>query len=169
MSALISQKLLKISAAAALLICSLALPAQNGTWVWMHGSSTNNASANYGVQGVPSPTNDPPAMYETTELVDLQGNFWIFGGLDNNFVEQTALWKFDPVTNMWTWMKGPSTTGQPGVYGTMGVPSPANYPGSRAWGVAVAGSSVRSRSASPIPDAAILGPSSVTSWSWAVA
>lgn len=134
MSAL-SQQLLKFSAATALLFCSLALPAQNGSWVWMHGSSTNNAVANYGVQGVPSPTNEPPAMYETTELVDLQGNFWIFGGLDNNFVEQTALWKFDPTTNMWTWMKGPSTTGQPGVYGTMGVPSPANYPGSRAWGV----------------------------------
>lgn len=119
----------------ATVLISVSAAAQNGSWVWMHGSNVNNAVANYGVQGVPAPTNDPPAMYETTELVDLQGNFWIFGGLDNNFQEQTALWKFDPVTNMWTWIKGPNTGGQPGVYGVQGVPSPANYPGSRAWGV----------------------------------
>lgn len=109
--------------------------AQNGSWVWMHGSNVNNAVANYGVQGVAAPTNDPPAMYETTELVDLSGNFWIFGGLDNNFQEQTALWKFDPVTNMWTWVKGPNTVATPGVYGIQGVPAPGNFPGSRAWGV----------------------------------
>jgi gliding motility-associated-like protein len=120
---------------ALLLVFIPRLAAQNGTWVWMHGSNVSNSSGNFGTQGVAAATNDPPAMYETTELVDLNGNFWIFGGLDNNFGEQTALWKFDPVTNMWTWMKGPNTGGQPGVYGTQGVPSAANYPGSRAWGV----------------------------------
>jgi gliding motility-associated-like protein len=118
-----------------LIFSSLTVSAQNGTWTWMHGSNINNAVANYGTQGVSAPTNVPPAMYETTELVDLQGNFWIFGGLDNGFQEQTALWKFEPTTNMWTWMKGPNTGAQPGIYGVQGVPSPANYPGSRAWGV----------------------------------
>jgi gliding motility-associated-like protein len=102
----------------------------------MHGSNTANPVPNYGTQGVTAPTNDPPGLYESCEMVDLQGNFWIFGGLDANNQEQTALWKFDTLTNMWTWMKGPNLTAQAGVYGTMGVPSPANFPGSRAWGVA---------------------------------
>ncbi len=126
--------------AAALLLCTISAPiavgAQNfGSWVWMHGSNAANAAPNYGVQGVPAATNDPPAMYETTELVDLQGNFWIFGGLDNNFQEHAALWKFDPTTNMWTWIKGPNTPAVAGVYGVQGVPAPGNYPGARAWGV----------------------------------
>jgi len=33
--------------------------------------------------------------------------------------------------NNWTWIGGPSTSNQSGIYGTMGVPSPANNPGAR--------------------------------------
>lgn len=127
---------LKFAIVSALIICSLTASAQNfGQWIWMHGSNTANAGGVYGTQGVAAPGNTPPAMYETTELVDLQGNFWLFGGLDNAFQEHAALWKFDPTTNMWTWMKGPNTVGVAGVYGVQGVPAPGNYPGSRAWGV----------------------------------
>ena len=32
---------------------------------------------------------------------------------------------------MWTWVSGSSTTNVVGVYGTKGVPSVNNYPGSR--------------------------------------
>lgn len=108
--------------------------AQSGTWTWMHGTTANNPLGNFGTQGVPAPTNDPPGMYEPAGWTDLNGNFWLFAGYSANNL-QTALWKFDPVTNMWTWMKGPSAYLQPGVYGTMGVSDPANYPGSRAYGV----------------------------------
>ncbi|MGL4598890.1 MAG: kelch repeat-containing protein, partial [Bacteroidia bacterium] len=114
---------------------SFAAQSQNGTWTWMHGSSANNQPGSFGVQGVAAPGNDPPSMYEACEWTDLQGNFWIYGGLDPNFIENTALWKFDPVANMWTWMKGPTTVAQPGNYGVQGVPAPGNLPGSRAWGV----------------------------------
>jgi N-acetylneuraminic acid mutarotase len=34
-------------------------------------------------------------------------------------------------TNQWTWLSGPNLTNQPGVYGTRGIPSAANYPGTR--------------------------------------
>jgi gliding motility-associated-like protein len=127
---------LKVSIVTVLSICSLTMSAQNfGQWIWMHGSNAANVAGVYGTQGVAAPGNTPPAMYETTELVDLQGNFWLFGGLDNAFQEHAALWKFDPITNMWTWMKGPNTVGAAGVYGVQGIPAPGNYPGSRAWGV----------------------------------
>ncbi|MGA9426325.1 MAG: kelch repeat-containing protein, partial [Terracidiphilus sp.] len=33
--------------------------------------------------------------------------------------------------NEWTWMSGSSTANQPGVYGTLGIPAPANVPGNR--------------------------------------
>ncbi len=110
--------------------------AQNGTWTWMHGVNTPNFSGSFGVQGVAAPTNDPPALYETCEWTDLQGNFWIFGGLESSSgSNHGALWKYDPSTNMWTWMNGSNFPNQAGIYGTQGVPAPSNSPGSRAWGV----------------------------------
>ena len=41
------------------------------------------------------------------------------------------LWRYDPATNMWTWMSGSNTVNQAGVYGTKGVPDAANVPGAR--------------------------------------
>ena len=105
-----------------------------GEWTWMHGDNTPNSLGVFGSQGVPNSSNTPPALYEASEWKDNNGNFWIFGGLGNNNVEYGALWKYYPLTNQWTWMKGPSVSQQPGVYGTQGVPSSANYPGARAMG-----------------------------------
>lgn len=111
-----------------------------GEWTWMHGDNTPNSPGVFGTQGVASPANKPPALYEPCEWKDNNGNFWLFGGKTSMF-EAAALWKYDPnpaspTYNQWTWMKGPSVINQPqpGVYGTQGVPSPANYPGARGWG-----------------------------------
>ncbi|MEJ7683837.1 MAG: kelch repeat-containing protein [Segetibacter sp.] len=41
------------------------------------------------------------------------------------------LWKYNISTNQWTWMKGDSTANHYGVYGTQGLATPANKPGSR--------------------------------------
>ena len=41
------------------------------------------------------------------------------------------LWKYDISTNRWTWVKGSAWSRTP-VYGTKGVPSPSNDPGSLA-------------------------------------
>ncbi|MDB5283733.1 MAG: Ig-like, group 2, partial [Bacteroidota bacterium] len=94
----------------------------------------------YGTQGVPSVNNTPPAMYQAAQWTDRQGNFWIFGGLGQDSVyglkEQSALWKYDITANTWTWVNGPDTGLAPAAYGTLGVPSPNNIPGPRAWGCA---------------------------------
>src|SRR5438046_1581589 len=118
------------------LLCVQSAFAQQGEWTWMKGGSAYNNSPMYGTQGVSSPDNKPPALYEPAEWTDKQGNFWMFGGLKNAYAgEMNALWKFDPATNEWTWIKGSNNPLQAGVYGIQGIPAPANTPGGRAWGV----------------------------------
>ena len=114
------------------------ISAQSGIWTWLHGDSTSNTAGIFGTQGVPSPTNTPPALYEPASWRGLDGRFWLFGGTQTNATNDcySALWSYDATTNQWVWVKGPSTTKQPGIYGTKGVPSPANNPGARAWGAA---------------------------------
>ena len=99
----------------------------------MYGDSTTQQPGNFGVQGVPSPTNKPPAFYEACEWTDLQGNFWMYGGVFDT-PPYGDMWKFDPSTNMWTWVKGPGTPYPAPVRGIKGVPAPANTPGSRTYG-----------------------------------
>jgi hypothetical protein len=106
---------------------------QAGEWTWVNGYNTLNGMGVFGTQGVPNAANKPPALWSAFYWTDSQGNFWLFGGLRNGS-EYSALWKYDPQLNTWTWMKGPSTTSQSGVYGTKGVSSVNNYPGARAWG-----------------------------------
>src|ERR1700691_4599853 len=77
--------------------------AQVGQWTWMHGDSTANGLVNYGVQGVPAATNNPPGVYEPCEWTDLNGNFWLFGGLDDNANVYSALWEYSVSLNEWTW------------------------------------------------------------------
>lgn len=119
----------------AVLVSSAAF-SQPGEWVWLHGLNGPGSGGNFGIQGVSSPGNMPPATYESCEWTDLSGNFWLFGGLTGGFGEYGDLWKYNPLSNEWTWMKGTGVTGDPGNYGTMGIPSPANNPPSRAWGMA---------------------------------
>ncbi len=107
------------------------LDAQQGEWTWMKGSSTSGASAVYGTQGIESPANTPPALYASTGWVDKLHRFWLFGGYEISGSTHSSLWRFDPATNNWAWMKGPNTTNASGVYGTQGIPDPANYPGAR--------------------------------------
>ncbi len=118
-----------------LLGTSLRLTAQNGVWTWMRGSQTPNILGTFGTQGVSSPANDPGSGYQAAEWTDQNGNFWLFGGIESNFASyHSALWRYTPANNEWTWMKGPSTQSAAGVYGVQGIPSPANYPGGRGYG-----------------------------------
>src|SRR5579872_3369310 len=83
--------------------------AQGGTWVWVKGSDTTIAAHNavFGTQGVASIANNPPDLYEAACWTDLQGNFWIFGGVDSQAHMGSDLWKYTPSVNMWTWVNGP--------------------------------------------------------------
>jgi len=104
---------------------ALTVSAQQGWWTWIHGSNILSSSGSYGTQGIAAPTNTPPALYKTDACwTDNNGKFWFYGG-DMNL---SALWKYDPITNLWTWMKGPNTSGVPAVYGTKGVAAATNNP-----------------------------------------
>ena len=123
-------------------------------WAWMGGSNApvtsifcesgafacSGAPGVYGALGVPAPGNIPGSRYNTAHWVDKKGNLWLFGGTgeDSNGYTVTLndLWVFNPSTMEWTWMGGTDIVNvvaqyQEGSYGTQGVPSAANYPGSR--------------------------------------
>src|SRR6478672_9462336 len=104
--------------------------AQSGQWIWMKGDSTPDPVAHYGTSGVEDPLNNPPGVYEGINWTDNQGNFWLFGGINFTLLSyNSALWKFKPSTNNWTWVSGSSSLNQLGVYGTQGIPDPSNIPG----------------------------------------
>ncbi len=102
-------------------------PALN-EWTWMGGPDEANEPGVYGTQGVAAPSNLPPPRNNATAWTDSSGNVWLFGGLLVN--EYNDLWKYS--NGEWTWVGGSTQVCQePGVYGTLGVPSAANYPGAR--------------------------------------
>ena len=90
-------------------------------WTWMKGDSIANGTASYGVKGVESSSNKPPACYESNlTWTDSQNNLWL---LDL----KGCLWKYKISTNNWIWMKG-DTIGTP-TFGVKGVPNINNTPG----------------------------------------
>ena len=107
---------------------------QSGEWTWMHGTNVSGFQGTWGSIGIAASTNKPPSSYECAHWKDDSGNFWMFGGYSGSDT-YSALWKYDPVNNEWTWMKGPNTLSQAGSYGTLGLPSPTNNPGARGWGM----------------------------------
>src|SRR5450432_1508921 len=96
---------------------------QAGEWTWISGDSILGALGVYGTQGIPSVNNHPPGAYEYAEWKDKQGNFWLYGGWTPEYCD---LWKYNPVTNEWTWVKGNGMTSQTAIYGTQGVSNVAN-------------------------------------------
>ena len=102
-------------------------------WTWVKGDSSSTANGFYGVQGNVSPENNPPGRIGGLAWVDSSGSFWLFGGIHNvlsEFGDKNDLWKYDPVNNNWTWMKGDSNSARAN-YGTLGIPSISNKPGGR--------------------------------------
>jgi hypothetical protein len=100
-------------------------------WIWKKGLKGIFDYGNYGTLGVEAPGNLPPSMEDGSTFKDKSGNLWLFGGF---FVDGfggfslSSLWKYNPVTNNWTWVKGDGSAN----YGTIGVPALSNQPGPRA-------------------------------------
>jgi hypothetical protein len=108
-------------------------PATN-EWTWVKGDSTINQFGIYGTQGSASTANKPGSRHASVSWTDGSGHVWLFGGFGyaaSGSGDLNDLWKYDPATNEWTWVKGDSTGNQPGVYGTQGTASAANKPGAR--------------------------------------
>jgi len=107
---------------------------QSGTWTWMKGDSISGTEAHYGFKGLSSPLNHPSALYEASNWTDQNGNFWLYGGLhlDSSLSIMTfenVMWRFNPLTNEWTWMNGDTIPNQFPVFGIKGIPAPMNSPG----------------------------------------
>jgi N-acetylneuraminic acid mutarotase/sugar lactone lactonase YvrE len=119
-------------------------------WAWVSGSSTAPAScALYGCSvpgvngtlGVPATGNMPEGRTFAATWTDGGGNLWLFGGEcfiagnPDQLIELNDLWEYIPSSSEWAWMGGTSALGctgdQPGVYGTLGVPTVSNIPGGR--------------------------------------
>ena len=112
----------------------------NNQWTWVSGSNLPYQPASYGTPGVSSPSNVPGARRGAVSWADANGNLWLHGGLGNTTTSMTVgylddLWKYNIANNEWTWMKGSNSANKNGVYGTTGVSSPSNTPGSRINGV----------------------------------
>ncbi|MEO8587892.1 MAG: kelch repeat-containing protein [Flavobacteriales bacterium] len=115
-------------------LTSFTVHAQNGQWTWIKGSSVPNQSAVWGTMGVAAPGNTPPSLLQPYFWTAIDGTFWLYGGRDGNGQGYAALWKYDPATNQWTWMKGPTTTNGEGNFGTQGVPGALNEPPAKSFG-----------------------------------
>lgn len=104
-------------------------------WTWVKGPSTVDFEGNFGTQGVEAASNLPPAKtFGGASWVDLDGKFWMYGGENGDNYNQNAnndLWKYDPATNNWTWVKGSMVDDPPPVWGTMGIADPGNQPPAR--------------------------------------
>lgn len=103
-------------------------------WTWVKGDSTADQPGIYGIQGTASHTTMPGARYGSRTWTDSNGNLWLYGGYGFNSTGSGILndiWKYDPATNQWTWLKGDDTIEATAVYGTKGISNAANQPGSR--------------------------------------
>jgi N-acetylneuraminic acid mutarotase len=123
-----------------------------GEWGWMAGPVVANPDfdpAVYGTEAVAATGNTPSSRWDVYGWAGAGGELWFFGGdgYDNSGDSGlfNQLWEFDPVGNEWAWMGGPQlltcaagsqnqNCGNPGVYGTQGVPADSNLPGGRSRG-----------------------------------
>jgi hypothetical protein len=119
-----------------------------GLWTWMGGirEPWNYLRGKcwepvFGNMGSAQAENTPsrrlhPAFWRTKD-----GALWLFGGRaqvcgedeiglpSDEFHSMNDLWRFDPITLLWTWMSGSSSTSaQEPNFGEMGVPSLENTP-----------------------------------------
>jgi N-acetylneuraminic acid mutarotase len=116
-------------------------------WTWMAGGnvigSLGGLPGTPGLLGVFAPGVSPGGRLTSANWTDANGHLWLFGGNGYDahwkYSNLNDLWQFDPSRNEWAWMGGSPTSSltpggypaQPGIYGTLGVPAPANIPGSR--------------------------------------
>ena len=105
-----------------------------GMWAWIKGDNTTGQFGTYGTQAVEDAANKPGATYSGISWTDAQGNLWLFGGFGYSSTDMgllNALWKYNPASNQWVWMKGDNNVNSNGTYGTQGSANNANAPGAR--------------------------------------
>jgi N-acetylneuraminic acid mutarotase len=104
-------------------------------WTWIKGDNIRNKLGIYGMQGTPNAANKPGGRSSAVAWKDGSGNLWLFGG--NGFPAAGVsgslndLWKYNDITNEWTWVKGDNSKNKLGIYGIQGTADAANKPGGR--------------------------------------
>ena len=116
----------------------------SGQWTWVGGASVENDPGAHGAIGVAAPGNTPSARSGSSSWIDADGRLWLFGGIvravsSSDTGYRNDLWKFDPATGLWAWISGLVDQPQLSTYGTKGVASPLNVPGSRSGAAAWTG------------------------------
>jgi len=88
--------------------------------VWVSGSNLIDQAGIYGTKGVPEPNNTPGARGWAVSWIDSSGNLWLFGGYSSyssgNDTYLNDLWKYEPSSNLWTWVSGSNLVNQAGIY-----------------------------------------------------
>jgi len=110
-----------------------------GDWTWVGGANVPNQNGIYGTQGVSAAGNQPGSRRDATGWAGLDGRLYLFGGLGlaasgTTLGDLSDLWRYDPMSQEWTWIKGVSTLNATGVYGTLNTPALSNLPGARSAG-----------------------------------
>ncbi len=114
-----------------------------GQWTWVSGANIVNQTGVYGVEGTAAASNVPGARWGSAAWFDTTNSgsttrLWLFGGEGYDSTANGTLgdlWQFNVTTGQWTWIKGPNSVSQIGVYGLtpaeIDYPHYINYPGSR--------------------------------------
>jgi len=103
---------------------------QNNTWTWINGSNIPDDIGFYGSKGIPSINNSPSARgFGMMAWTDKNNNLWLYGGYSaSGGIEYQDLWKYEILSNEWTWVSGPNTTANVTNFGVQGVASQNNNP-----------------------------------------
>ncbi len=100
---------------------------KGGVWTWMSGANVVNQKGVYGTQGVAAAANVPGARWSAAAWADHNGTLWLFGGEGYDSTGNGSLsdlWMYKG--GQWTWVKGPGSVSQKGIYGL--TPGPIIYP-----------------------------------------
>ena len=106
-------------------------------WTWLKGAKTNDEYGMYGNPGTPADANVPGARTGAVKWTGTDGRLYMMGGYGwdahGTWGWLNDMWRYDPATNGWTWLKGSDTADQVGIYGIPEVADDANYPSGRSW------------------------------------
>lgn len=100
----------------------------------MKGGTNGYETGLYGIKGVPAMQNNPGGRSGAAGWSQTAGHIWLFGGwttVQGDVRFRNDLWKYNPLSNEWAWVKGDSATVIYANNGIQGVASLTNNPGPR--------------------------------------
>ncbi len=115
----------------------------SGNWTWLKGSTATDAAATFGTIGIPSSVNTPGAKINAN-VWTIDNSIYLYGGdgiltSNNSGGLSSDLWKYDPISNNWTWISGSTIAGTHGIYTSQGIANGNNTPGGRSASVTWSG------------------------------